>query len=124
MAKRNLRVNGRNFEDLDEDEQGVFAYSRPPVLDLNSWIGGLLPFDEALDRHIWSLSDQSLKWDGEIARKRRERPQDVERLVRELIEARQTVDAEELTEFEHDVVERLGINVLPQNDEDIPGVLL
>lgn len=57
--------------------------------------GGIDPFDEGLDRHIWSLSDQSLQWDGEIARKRREKPIEVERLMKELIEARGAVDEEE-----------------------------
>lgn len=41
------------------------------------------PFDEALDRHIWSLSDQRLKWDKEIADRRRSRPEDIEKLVME-----------------------------------------
>lgn len=41
------------------------------------------PFDEALDRHIWSLSDQRLKWDKEIADRRRSRPQEIEKLVME-----------------------------------------
>ncbi|KAI0338175.1 hypothetical protein BDW22DRAFT_1363309 [Trametopsis cervina] len=89
MAKKNLRVNGRNFEEMDEDEQG-----------------GMEPFDEALDRHIWSLSDQSLQWDGEISRKRREKPMEVERLVRELVESRREVDDEEQEEFTKDT-ERL-----------------
>ncbi|KAI0799874.1 hypothetical protein BC629DRAFT_205218 [Irpex lacteus] len=90
MAKKNVRVNGRNFEELDEDEQG-----------------GSNPFDEALDRHIWSLSDQSLQWDGEIARKRREKPREVERLVRELVQAREAVDGEEEGEFGRDVEGRV-----------------
>ncbi|KAI0084635.1 hypothetical protein BDY19DRAFT_898225 [Irpex rosettiformis] len=89
MAKKNVRVNGRNFEDLDEDEQD-----------------GSHPFDEALDRHIWSLSDQSLQWDGEIARKRREKPMEVERLVGELVQAREAVDEEEKEEFARDIEER------------------
>ncbi|OSX64701.1 hypothetical protein POSPLADRAFT_1120932, partial [Postia placenta MAD-698-R-SB12] len=53
MTRPNLRVNGRNFEELDTEEQGVE------------------PFDEGFDRHIWSLAEQSLKWDREIAEKRR-----------------------------------------------------
>ncbi|KIK91654.1 hypothetical protein PAXRUDRAFT_830657 [Paxillus rubicundulus Ve08.2h10] len=38
-------------------------------------------FDEALDRHIWSLSDQRLKWDKEIAGHRRTRPGEIERAL-------------------------------------------
>ncbi|KIJ69553.1 hypothetical protein HYDPIDRAFT_24386 [Hydnomerulius pinastri MD-312] len=60
IARPNLRINGRTTEDPYEDEDDVE------------------PFDEALDRHIWSLSDQRLKWDKEIAGRRRSRPQEIE----------------------------------------------
>ncbi|EGN92014.1 hypothetical protein SERLA73DRAFT_191716, partial [Serpula lacrymans var. lacrymans S7.3] len=53
VARPNLRINGRNYEDMEDDEEE------------------LEPFDEALDRHIWSLSEQRLKWDREIASERR-----------------------------------------------------
>ncbi|KAI0687821.1 hypothetical protein BC835DRAFT_1419656 [Cytidiella melzeri] len=102
MASKNLRVNGRNFEDMDEDEQG-----------------GRLPFDEALDRHIWSLSDQSLQWDGEIGRKRREKPKEVERLVGELVEARMAVDEDEREEFERDIIQRRGMHVEERDEQDV-----
>ncbi|GJE94025.1 hypothetical protein PsYK624_101930 [Phanerochaete sordida] len=82
MCKPNLRVNGRNFEELDADEQG-----------------GIEPFDEGLDRHIWSLSDQRLQWDGEIARKRREKPAEVQRLMQELLETQRAVDDAEAEEY-------------------------
>lgn len=62
-------------------------------------LGFIEPFDEGLDRHIWSLSDQSLQWDGEIARKRREKPQEVERLMRELVDAQKAVDEQEEEAF-------------------------
>lgn len=42
-------------------------------------------FDESLDRRVWSLSDQRLKWDLEIALKRRGVPLEVEALMRDLI---------------------------------------
>lgn len=66
------------------------------------------PFDEGLDRHIWSLSDQSLQWDGEIAKKRREKPQEVHRLMKELLETQHAVDeqeAEEYAQVEEDVAD-------------------
>ncbi|GBE82557.1 hypothetical protein SCP_0409410 [Sparassis crispa] len=74
MTKPNVRINGRNYEELDEDEQEEE------------------PFDEGFDRHIWSLSEQSLKWDRELADKRREKPREVERLVHELIESRRAAE--------------------------------
>ena len=43
-------------------------------------------FDESLDRRVWSLSDQRLKWDLEIAKKRRGIPHEVENLMGDLLE--------------------------------------
>ena len=57
------------------------------------------PFDEGLDRLIWSLSDQSLQWDGEIATRRREKPREVHRLMKELIETQHEVDEQEAAEY-------------------------
>ncbi|KAH7890971.1 hypothetical protein F5I97DRAFT_2071453 [Phlebopus sp. FC_14] len=62
IARPNLRINGRTTEDPYEDED-------------------VEPFDEALDRHIWSLSDQRLKWDKEIAGRRRIRPREIESAI-------------------------------------------
>lgn len=49
-------------------------------------------FDEALDRRVWSLSDQRLKWDLEMALKRRGVPQEVEELMRDLIAQQRAYD--------------------------------
>ncbi|KAI0928116.1 hypothetical protein AcV5_005787 [Taiwanofungus camphoratus] len=86
MTKRNLRINGRNFEDVDEDEQEEE------------------PFDEGFDRHIWSLAEQSLKWDREIAAKRRERPKEVETLMEDLLERRRAFDEETVDDEEPEIV--------------------
>lgn len=42
-------------------------------------------FDEGLDRRIWSLSEQCMQWDVDISKKRRERPLEVERLMKDLL---------------------------------------
>ncbi|KAH9999016.1 hypothetical protein BJV77DRAFT_1179675 [Russula vinacea] len=61
-AKLNVRINGKKFEELkDEDD--------------------VEPFDEALDRETWSLYNQRLQWDLELATKRRKRPQEVSDLL-------------------------------------------
>ncbi len=52
-------------------------------------------FDEGFDRHIWSLSDQSLRWDLQIARERRTKPEEIERQMRELLATQKDLDAEE-----------------------------
>jgi hypothetical protein len=43
-------------------------------------------FDETLDRNIWTLSDKRLKWDQEIAAKRRTKPREVEGFLGVLFE--------------------------------------
>lgn len=104
MTKRNLRINGRNFEDVDEDEQGQ------PARGLNLFAERLRmdleeePFDEGFDRHIWSLAEQSLKWDREIAAKRRERPKEVETLMEDLLERRRAFDEETVDDEEPEIV--------------------
>ncbi|KAG9318353.1 hypothetical protein JVU11DRAFT_443 [Chiua virens] len=83
IARPNLRINGRTTDDPFDDEDDVE------------------PFDEALDRHIWSLSDQRLKWDKDIADRRRTGPNDLENLVSESLaqhhlqstEVLETIDA-------------------------------
>ena len=54
-------------------------------------------FDEALDRRIWSLSDQRLISDREIAIKRRTRPQEVVTLLEDLLQ-RQQAEADDTNE--------------------------
>ncbi|KZT28640.1 hypothetical protein NEOLEDRAFT_1129489 [Neolentinus lepideus HHB14362 ss-1] len=75
IAKPNIRINGQNSEEVDEEEE-------------------MESFDEALDRRIWSLSDQRLKWDREIASKRQTRPKEVADMIQDLLE-RQREDDEE-----------------------------
>ncbi|KAF8479033.1 hypothetical protein DFH94DRAFT_693414 [Russula ochroleuca] len=67
-AKLNVRINGKKFEELkDEDDDREVE-----------------PFDEALDRETWSLYNQRLQWDLELATKRRKRPQEVSDLLENL----------------------------------------
>ncbi|KAF8894388.1 hypothetical protein BD779DRAFT_1500776 [Infundibulicybe gibba] len=60
IARPNLRVNGQNLELLDEHGQDME------------------PFDESLDRRIWSLADTRLKWHKRIAETRRKVPATIE----------------------------------------------
>ncbi|KAG6813098.1 hypothetical protein H0H92_013952 [Tricholoma furcatifolium] len=75
-AQPNLRVNGHNYETLDENEHNTE------------------PFDEALDRRIWSLADTRLQWQKRIAEKRRALPLEVEKTVLDLFNQQHGVDAE------------------------------
>ncbi|CAK9783291.1 hypothetical protein CC85DRAFT_282035 [Cutaneotrichosporon oleaginosum] len=53
MAKPNLRVNGFNYEEYVETTE---------------------PFDEALDRTLWSLNSERVNWVGKVNNKRRTIP--------------------------------------------------
>ncbi|EIN07591.1 hypothetical protein PUNSTDRAFT_69918 [Punctularia strigosozonata HHB-11173 SS5] len=76
LTEPNVRVNGKNLEDVVEDEEDTE------------------PFDEALDRHIWSLADQRMKWQSEIANKRRLIPSQVSQLMSDLSERQRSVYAQ------------------------------
>ena len=101
MARSNIRVNGQNLEDLNEDEGGCPSCAFiPPFLSVLTSRSRLVPpdtepFDEGFDRHIWSLADQSLRWDLQIARERRTKPEEVEKQMRELLASQRELDAEE-----------------------------
>jgi len=81
MSKPNVRVNGKNFEDINEDEQGME------------------PFDEGLDRHIWTLSGQSLNLDGEVADKRREEPERQQKIMEGVLDRQRAFDEKEAAEL-------------------------
>lgn len=105
MAKPNLRVNGRNFEDFDGNEEGNIDTLSLPHVSTKSAKAEIEPFDEALDRHIWSLSDQRLKWDREIARTRTEKPQEVEAMLRDLFDRQYEATSEDV-DVDHDEKDR------------------
>jgi hypothetical protein len=85
-----VRINGKKFEDLKDEDDGTFSRQ-----DLGQGLGFIVgffsnldrevePFDEALDRETWSLYNQRLQWDLELATKRRERPREVSDLLENL----------------------------------------
>jgi hypothetical protein len=49
------------------------------------------PFDEALDRETWSLYNQRLQWDLELATKRQKRPQEVVDLLGDVSKVQEAV---------------------------------
>jgi len=78
IAQPNLRINGQNYELLDESE-------------LNT-----RPFDEALDRRIWSLADTRLQWQKRIIEIRRTLPQEIETTFLELFDQHGIYDGEDM----------------------------
>ncbi|KAH9048086.1 hypothetical protein EDB84DRAFT_1574975 [Lactarius hengduanensis] len=77
-AEPNVRINGKNFEEVkDGDDDNEVE-----------------PFDEALDRETWSLYNERLQWDLELATKRRKRPQEVANLLENIFKAQETAMGE------------------------------
>jgi len=96
IARPNLRVNGQNFESLDENGREMEA------------------FDETLDRRIWSLADNRIKWHTLIAERRRKVPTETEETFTTLLGHHHKLDdeaspalsnAEEETAYEQDDVQ-------------------
>ncbi|KAH9914713.1 uncharacterized protein B0H18DRAFT_1044371 [Fomitopsis serialis] len=80
MTRPNIRINGRNFEEMDISEEEEE------------------PFDEGFDRHIWALAHQSLQWDSEIAARRRKHPREIESQMEELFQRQRDLDQEAAAE--------------------------
>ena len=98
-----MRINGKKFEELNGDD-GTSSSRRNDLhahTDLYS-DREVEPFDEALDRETWSLYNQRLQWDLDLATKRRNRPREVADLFERLFKAREaaTGDLDELPEEE------------------------
>jgi len=110
MAQPNLRINGLNYETLDSSEQNIE------------------PFDESLDRRIWSLADTRLQWHKRIAETRRTVPVDIENSLMTLLKQDRAVLAEELAigeeeyQAEQDVVDEPLPN-FPQVEEGFQRTL-
>jgi hypothetical protein len=51
-------------------------------------------YDHALDRKVWSLSDQRMEWNKEVAMKRRTVPQQAEELVNDVLARQREADEE------------------------------
>ncbi|WRT70181.1 uncharacterized protein IL334_007175 [Kwoniella shivajii] len=79
MSRYNLQVNGQNYEDYVEATEG---------------------FDETLDRTIWSLQTERVRWETDMAEKRKRLPEAMYR-VEEDLEIRR-VDAEWYPDEEED----------------------
>jgi len=54
------------------------------------------PFDETLDRRIWSLADTRLQWHKRIAETRRTVPAETESTMKTLLEYHRELDAANL----------------------------
>lgn len=85
------------------------------------------PFDEGFDRHIWSLSEQSLKWDREIAERRRTSPATVEQMMRKLIDRHRELEHESLMDTQDDNDVQLNEDqgaAFTYSDADLPSVTI
>lgn len=97
ISKLNLRINGRNFSEYGDDERGQLASRLARSHRLIHRPDTEL-FDEALDRRVWSLSDQRLNWDLVIALKRRAVPSDVENVIQDVVAKQRESDLTSITD--------------------------
>lgn len=65
------------------------------------------PFDETLDRRIWSLADTRLQWHKRIAETRRSVPAEIESTIFTLLERHRELDSTLLP---------VGSEVLPEDE--------
>ena len=61
------------------------------------------PFDEALDRRIWSLAATRLQWQKRISETRRKLPLEIQATVLELLEEHKAAEAEEIASLQEDI---------------------
>ncbi|KAJ3937394.1 MAG: hypothetical protein NXY57DRAFT_568781 [Lentinula lateritia] len=104
LAQPNLRVNGQSFDERVEDD--------------------IEPFDEALDRHVWSLHDQRLGLHKTIATTRRTEPWKIEKTLLGSLEQNHKLDGLE-SEF-NDSQEHLtmGIDGVEDLQPEVEDALL
>jgi hypothetical protein len=67
------------------------------------------PFDEALDRRIWSLADTRLQWHKRIAEARRTIPTEIEANISKLCDQHKELDTANLLYPDEDM-EELTVN--------------
>lgn len=106
IARPNLRINGRSTEEPSEVEEDVNVES----------------FDEGLDRHIWSLSDQRLKWDKDIAGRRRTRPKEIEALLSDIL-AQQNSDEFDVAQNEPMYDHILAKAIYPEMEDTLRSTI-
>lgn len=61
------------------------------------------PFDEALDRRIWSLAATRLQWQKRVSETRRKLPLEIEAMILELLEEQKTAEVEEAASLQEDI---------------------
>lgn len=66
------------------------------LLPSHSFLSDIEPFDESLDRRIWSLADTRLQWHKKIAETRRKVPIDIENSLTTVFKEDRATAAEEL----------------------------
>ncbi|KAF9050788.1 hypothetical protein BDZ89DRAFT_940399 [Hymenopellis radicata] len=79
LLQPNLRINGQQYAS-EESDQGV----------------NMEPFDEALDRQIWSLADSRLGWHKSLAETRRTVPREIEAALESLQAQQSTTFSEDM----------------------------
>ncbi|KAJ3848386.1 hypothetical protein EV368DRAFT_68315 [Lentinula lateritia] len=104
LAQPNLRVNGQSFDERVEDD--------------------IEPFDEALDRHVWSLHDQRLGLHKTIATTRRTEPWKIEKTLLGSLEQNHKLDGleSEFNDFQEN--NTMGIDGIEDLQPEVEDALL
>lgn len=87
-------MNGRNYEDVEADESTCDPFAYHDICLSVDFGLDVEPFDEALDRHIWSLADNRLNWHTNIAAARRTKPMAISSAIRDSFALQAEKDAQ------------------------------
>ncbi|KAG8934426.1 hypothetical protein FRC01_003100 [Tulasnella sp. 417] len=99
IAKPNVRINGINMEEFTEEEEEQ----------------ELEPYDEVLDRRLWTHFSESLAWQHTLALRRRHEPINAQNFIEDLILREREFEEENTPPY-------LDINVPPMAPTIIPGL--
>ncbi|KIY69617.1 hypothetical protein CYLTODRAFT_420561 [Cylindrobasidium torrendii FP15055 ss-10] len=97
LLRANVRINGASEDDREQEEESE-------------------PFDEGLDRSIWSLADSRLGWQKKLGELRREVPSEVAARIAK-VQGRDEGLVENDVEMHEDVLPGEGDKVLEEQRE-------
>ena len=100
LAGPNLRVNGVNFEEFVEQPSESIDFAKCKCLRISTILIERLPFDEALDRTVIALREQSLVSEQTIVEQRRTVPTKVQELLEDLLERQRSAEKTLVSELD------------------------
>ena len=123
FVSRNVRVNGRNFEDLNQKEEGIVAFYASASSVTHAYSVEMEPFDEALDRRIWSMASSRFEWENNLSEVRLTRPTELTEELREMIHKRDKADTDHDASYEMNEDDDHEDEVMPDFEEAMRNAL-